>query len=160
MLGPKSVFAEECYKGSFIGADFDIHEDLTDNLPENWRDFNSKYRQVWLENNPGRSKIAAGLACGMLWTISKGIKKGDIVLCPDGIGNYYVGEIVSDYYYKPGEILFHRRDVKWYQSVIERSSMSQELKNSTGSTGTTSDVSRYSEEIEKFWKKNNDENKK
>lgn len=148
MLGPKSVFAEECYKGSFIGADFDIHEDLTDNLPENWRDFNSKYRPVWLENNPGRSKIAAGLACGMLWTISKGIKKGDIVLCPDGIGNYYVGEIVSDYYYKPGEILFHRRDVKWYQSVIERSSMSQELKNSTGSTGTTSDVSRYSEEIE------------
>lgn len=148
MLGPKSVFAEECYKGSFIGADFDIHEDLTDNLPENWRDFNSKYRPVWLENNPGRSKIAAGLACGMLWTISKGIKKGDIVLCPDGIGNYYVGKIVSDYYYKPGEILFHRRDVKWYQSVIERSSMSQELKNSTGSTGTTSDVSRYSEEIE------------
>ena len=57
MLGPKSVFAEECYKGSFIGADFDIHEDLTDNLPENWRDFNSKYRQVWLENNPGRSTI-------------------------------------------------------------------------------------------------------
>ena len=148
MLGPKSVFAEECYKGSFIGADFDIHEDLTDNLPENWRDFNSKYRPVWLENNPGKSKVAAGLACGMLWTISKGIKKGDIVLCPDGIGNYYVGEIVSDYYYKPGEILFHRRDVKWYQSVIERSSMSQELKNSTGSTGTTSDVSRYSEEIE------------
>ena len=148
MLGPKSVFAEECYKGSFIGADFDIHEDLTDNLPENWRDFNSKYRPVWLENNPGKSKVAAGLACGMLWTISKGIKKGDIVLCPDGIGNYYVGEIVSDYYYKPGEILFHRRDVKWYQSVIERSDMSQELKNSTGSTGTTSDVSRYSEEIE------------
>ena len=148
MLGPKSVFAEECYKGSFIGADFDIHEDLTDNLPENWRDFNSKYRPVWLENNPGKSKVAAGLACGMLWTISKGIKKGDIVLCPDGQGNYYVGEIVSDYYYKPGEILFHRRDVKWYQSVIERSSMSQELKNSTGSTGTTSDVSRYSEEIE------------
>ena len=148
MLGPKSVFAEECYKGSFIGADFDIHEDLTDNLPENWRDFNSKYRPVWLENNPGKSKVAAGLACGMLWTISKGIKKGDIVLCPDGIGNYYVGEIVSDYYYKPGEILFHRRDVKWYQSVIERSDMSQELKNSTGSIGTTSDVSSYSEEIE------------
>lgn len=148
MLGPKSVFAEECYKGSFIGADFDIHEDLTDNLPENWRDFNSKYRPVWLENNPGKSKVASGLACGMLWTISKGIKKGDIVLSPDGHGNYYVGEIISDYYYKPGEILFHRRDVKWYQSVIERSSMSQELKNSTGSTGTTSDVSRYSEEIE------------
>ena len=46
-----------------------------------------------------------------------------------------------------GEILFHE-DVKWYPSVIERSDMSQELKNSTGSIGTTSDVSSYSEEIE------------
>jgi restriction system protein len=150
MLGAKSVYAQQCYEGCFIGADFDIHEDLTNNLPENWRDFNATYRSVWLENNPGKSRVAAGLACGMLWTISKGINKGDIVLCPDGEGHYYVGEVTSDYYYKPGEILFHRRNVKWYPAVIERDIMSQELKNSSGSIGTTSDISKYAEEIERL----------
>jgi restriction system protein len=43
---------------------------------------------VFLEQNPDKTKIAAGLACGMLWTISKGIQIGDVVLCPDGKGNY------------------------------------------------------------------------
>jgi len=142
------MYADECYKGSFIGADFDIHEDLTHELPENWRDFNAKYRPVWLESNPGKSKVAAGLACGMLWTISKGIKKEDIVLCPDGEGRYYVGEVESSYHYHPNQVLPHRRTVKWYPTTIERSSMSQNLKNSTGSVGTSSNVSQYAEEIE------------
>ena len=150
MLGKKSVHAQQCYEGNFVGADFDIHEDLTNNLPEKWRDFNAKYRPVWLESNPGKSKVAAGLACGMLWTVCKGIKKGDVVLCPDGEGNYYVGEISSDYYYKPGEILFHRRGVQWYPRSIDRNDMCQELKNSTGSIGTCSNISDYAEEIEKL----------
>ena len=150
MLGKKSIYAKECFEGNFIGADFDIIEDLINHLPENWRDFNAKYRPVWLENNPERSKVAAGLACGMLWTICKGINIGDIVLCPDGNGNYYVGEVDSNYYYKPGEILFHRRSVKWYPKMIERSAMSQNLKNSSGSIGTTSELTQYSEEIDKL----------
>ena len=69
MLGPKSIHAQDCYKGNFIGTDYGIREDLSKQLPENWRDFNAKYRQVWLEGNPGKSKVAAGLACGMLWTV-------------------------------------------------------------------------------------------
>ena len=150
MLGPKSIYAQQCYEGNFIGVDFDIHEDLSNSLPENWRDFNAKYRPVWLASNPGKSKIAAGLACGMLWTISKGINKGDVVLCPDGQGNYFVGEVDSGYYYKPHQILFHRRNVKWYPVLIERNAMSQELKNSTGSIGTVSEISQYAEEIEKL----------
>lgn len=148
MLGSKSIYAEECYNGNFIGADFEIFEDLTNNLPENWRDFNAKYRSVWMTNNPGKSKIAAGLACGMLWTVCKGIKIGDIVLCPDGTGNYLVGEVTSDYFYRPDHILPHRREVRWYPVKIERASMSQELKNSSGSVGTTSDISQYADEIE------------
>lgn len=150
MLGAKSMYAKECYEGNFIGADYDIHEDLTNELPENWRDFNAKYRPVWLEANPGKSKVAAGLACGMLWTICKGIRKGDIVLCPDGEGNYYVGEVDSNYHYHPDNILPHRRTVKWYPVLVERSSMSQELRNSTGSIGTTSEITQYAEEIERL----------
>lgn len=150
MLGAKSVFAQTCYEGNFIGADYDITEDLTKELPENWRDFNAKYRDVWLGKFPEKSKVAAGLACGMLWTICKGIKKGDVVLCPDGQGNYYVGEIESDYHYHPNEVLPHRRTVRWYPNQIQRADMSQELKNSTGSVGTTSYVTQYTEEIERL----------
>jgi len=37
MLGAKSSFADECFKGNFIGADFDINQDLTNQLSDNWR---------------------------------------------------------------------------------------------------------------------------
>ena len=43
MLGAKSIHADECYKGNFIGADFDIKQDLTGKLPDNWRDFNATF---------------------------------------------------------------------------------------------------------------------
>lgn len=148
MLGGKSVYAEQCYKGEFIGADYGIHQDLKNELPENWKDFNAKFRSIWQENNPGKSKVAAGLACGMLWTICKGLKKGDVVLSPNGDGSYYVGEISSEYYYEEGAILPHRRTVKWYTKLIDRGDMSQPLKNSTGSTGTACEVTKYAEEIE------------
>ncbi len=148
MLGANSKYAEQCYKEGFIGADFDINQDLTYQLPDNWKDFNKKFIPVWLNVYPDKSKIAAGLACGMLWTICKGINKGDIVLCPDGAGKYYVGEISSDYYYKSNNILPHRRAVVWSVRTIQRSEMSKELQHSTGSIGTTSDITKYAEEIE------------
>ena len=44
---------------------------------------------------------------------STGIKKGDIIICPDGSGFYYIGEVTSDYYFVQGETLPHRRSVKW-----------------------------------------------
>lgn len=150
ILGAKSLYAKECYDGNFIGADYDIIQDLTKELPENWRDFNAKFRDVWLQSHPDKTKIAAGLACGMLWTICKGIKKGDVVICPDGQGNYYVGEVISDYVYFVNSNLPHRRNVHWYPVFIERSAMSQELKNSTGSTGTSAQITQYAEEIERL----------
>ena len=148
MPGANSKYAGQCYKEGFIGADYSIDQDLSNHLPENWRDFNKQFIPIWLEKHPDKSKIAAGLACGMLWTICKGINKGDIVLCPDGTGKYYVGEIAGDYYYKPNDILPHRREVDWSDQTILRSEMSQELQKSTGSIGTTSDITKYAEEIE------------
>jgi restriction system protein len=150
ILGAKNVYAKECFDGKFIGADYDIVQDLTKELPENWRDFNAKFRDIWLKTNPSKSKIAAGLACGMLWTICKGIKTGDVVISPDGQGNYYVGEVISDYSYQPNTNLPHRRSVNWFPVLIERSAMSQELKNSTGSLGTSAIISQYADEIEKL----------
>ena len=42
MLGAKSKYAEDCFKDNFVGADFSIEQDLTNDLPEHWRDFNKK----------------------------------------------------------------------------------------------------------------------
>lgn len=149
-LGKKGIFAKECYSGNFIGVDYLSNEDLTNKLPEEWREFNKEYIPIFLKENPEKSKIAAGLACGALWTVAKGITLGDVVLCPDGSGSYHVGEITSEYLYLPGEILPHRRSVQWYPKSIDRASMSQELKNSTGSLNTTSDITRFTLEIERL----------
>jgi len=148
MLGAKSIYADECFRGNFIGADFGIDFDLSNQLPDNWREFNQKFIPIWLKKNEGKSKISAGLACGALWTISKGIQKGDVVLCPNGTGSYYIGEVVDNYAFHLNGVLPHRRTVKWYPNTIERSAMSETLRNSTGSIGTVSDITRYAEEIE------------
>ncbi len=150
MLGRKSMYARECQEGAFIGADFGLDQDLSGNLPENWKEFNEKFRPVWLEKHPGKNKIAAGLACGFLYTVCKGLHDGDIVLCPDGQGSYWVGEVAGPYAYQPGEILPHRRPVRWLPSRIQRENMSVALRNSSGSIGTVSNVTRYAEEIEKL----------
>ena len=148
MLGKGSMYAKMCREEGYIGAEFDIFVDLSDSLYENWREFNEKFIPVWMENVPGKSKTAAGLACGFLWTIVKGLKIGDVVLCPSGEGYYYVGTIASDYYYVPDTELPHRRKVEWMTNVVERKNMSQKLKNSSGSVGTCCDLTSYADEIE------------
>ena len=150
MLGAKSVHAPECRAGNFIGADYGIYQDLSSKLPEEWREFNKVFIPVYQKANPEKTKIAAGLACGFLWTISKGIQKGDIVLCPDGSGQYYVGEVTADYFYVQGQVLPHRRSVYWFEKSIARSDMSEALRNSTGSIGSVSDITKYHEELERL----------
>lgn len=148
MLGKKSMYAKACSAGGFIGADIGIREDLSAHLPDSWRDFNQRFIPAFLLLNPDKSRIAAGLACGALWTVAKGIHVGDIVLCPDGEGRYLVGEVTGDYYYEQEGILPHRRRVQWSTQSIDRSAMSQALRNSTGWAGTVSEITGYAAEIE------------
>jgi restriction system protein len=150
MLGAKSAHIDECLNGNFIGADFDINQDLSTHLPDNWRDFNKKFIPIWLENHPNKSKVAAGLSCGALWTIAKGLKRGDIIISPNGMGSYHVAEILDEYSYHAGQTLPHRRTVNWYPKTIERADMSDSLKNSTGSIGTVSDITNYATELEQL----------
>ena len=148
MLGRKSAYAEEAYKGNFIAAGFIRDRDLTNHLSNNGRDFNQQFIPIFLEQNPDKTKISAALSCGMLWTIVKGIQIGDIALCPDGKGNYYVGEVTGDYEYHKGEALPHRRAVRWFSKTVSRDEMSESLRNSAGSIGTVSNISKYASELE------------
>ncbi|MBE9603129.1 endonuclease NucS domain-containing protein [Pedobacter sp. MC2016-24] len=150
MLGKGSIYANDCFTEGFIGADFGFEFDLSNNLPENWREFNKEFIPYFLNKYPEKTKIAAGLACGALHTIAKGIHVGDFILSPDGFGSYHVGEVMGEYFYKSGQLLPHRRSVKWFNETIDRSEMSMELKNSTGSIGTVSLITKYGVEIENF----------
>lgn len=150
MLGKGSIYAQRCFEEGFIGTDYGIRQDLTGKLPDEWRAFNKKFIPVYLEANPGKSRVAAGLACGMTWTVARYLEKGDIILSPDGEGRYHVGEITGGYFYQEGDILPHRRPVRWYEQTIRRDEMSEALRNSAGAIGVTSNLNKHTEEIERL----------
>lgn len=43
MLGAKSVHAAECLEGNFVGVGFGIDQDLADDLPDRWKEFNKGF---------------------------------------------------------------------------------------------------------------------
>ena len=147
MLGAKSIHAKHCREGGFIYAHFGIELDLSNELTDDFKSFTAKWRPYLVEKE-GKSAVAAGLNCGALWTICKGISIGDTVLSPDGMGNYLVGEVTGDYYYVSDPELPHRRPIRWMPGTIKRSDMSQALQNSTGSIGTSSEITQYGDEID------------
>lgn len=148
MSGRGSAYADKCISEGFVGVGWLANQDLTSRLPENTRDFSQYFTPLYLEENPAAGKIAAGLARGMTWTVLKGLQIGDVVLTPDGKGNYKIGKIVGDYLYVPGQPLPHRRPVDWLAGLVSRSSMSKALQNSIGSIGTVSDCTNFADEIE------------
>lgn len=151
MLGRKSVHAPACFDGGFIGSGFgDLQRDISRELTDDFRSFSQHFLPELQPMWPDRSKIGLGLWCGFTWTICKDIRVGDVVLCPDGVGNYRVGEVTGDYYFAPGDVLAHRRPVRWLTSSISRAEMSDALRNSTGSIGTVSEITKYRDELERL----------
>jgi len=43
MLGRKSIQPAECSAGTFLEADFDILDDFSVPIPDNWKEFNKRY---------------------------------------------------------------------------------------------------------------------
>ncbi len=150
MLGRGGMYADDCLQGSYIGIDFDVHRDLTEDLSLPWSDFNKKLASEYLILRPDKTPMAAGLACGALYTACKSLKNGDLIISPNGRGVYYVGRIAGDYYYVHGANLPHRRPVQWLKETIKRSSMSTSLQNSTGAIQTCCDITKYIAEIVKL----------
>ena len=42
-MGRNNEFFQKLYDGNFIGVDFDLNIDLSNELSDNWREFNKKY---------------------------------------------------------------------------------------------------------------------
>ena len=150
MAGQRSIHAGLCFAEGFIGVDYGIPQDLTGKLTEDFREFNRTFIPIFLAGHQNKTKIAAGLACGFVWTVSKGLRQGDIVITPDGSGRYRSGEIIGDYYYVSGDVLPHRRRVRWFPEPFDRADMSQDLQRSTNSTGTCCEITQYAEELDRL----------
>ena len=148
MLGRGGMYADQCRAEGFIGVDFLSDIDFSNQLSDSLQEFNKTYVPLWLKVHPDKSKTSAGLSCGFTWTVCKGLQNNDVVLSPNGRGEYYVGMIESEYFFVRGGILPHRRKVKWLKKTISKKQMSQKLQNSIGSIGTCCDITKYANEIE------------
>ena len=146
-LGRNSMFAEQAFREGFVGVDFDFDLDMTGQFPTDWREFNKKWRPWLMERHPEYSGVSAGLACGTLWQVCKGVKVGDFILCPDDTKTFRVAEVMGDYQYAPDSELPHRRPVRWLDITIPREALSDELWRSAKVPMTWVDLKDYADEL-------------
>lgn len=147
-LGEGGKNADECLAAGFIGTDFRVRQDLSGKLPEDLRTFNREFIPVILAAKPEKSRVGAGLNAGALWTVSKGIMVGDVVLSPDATGRFHVGEVAGDYFYEEGGVLPHRRRVTWLPKIIDRTDMSDLLWRAMKPPLTVVNITAHAEEME------------
>lgn len=146
-VGKNAAYLDQAIAGNFIGTGWLAGVDLTGAFPDDWREFNRRYVPTILEIGDVDSNIAAGLACGMTWTVARGIAEDDVVLVPTGRGTYRVARVVGPYHYAPQGPLPHRRSVEWQPDEIDRSALSEALRRSLGSAGTVVALDDYAEEL-------------
>jgi len=146
-LGRKGSYISEALSQGFIGVNFDFTIDLSGEFPNDWRQFNQRWRPWLMERNPSLSGVAAGLGCGMTWVLGKGILEGDIVLCLDEYSDIHVAEVTGPYQFAPEGPLPHRRPVRWLTETIPRDSLSEELWRGIRGPSTLIELRDYRDEI-------------
>lgn len=148
-LGRQGAFVQDAVERGYVGVDYGMVDDFTGKFPDEWTAFNKTYIPRYLELSPDKTKVAAGLACGTIWTLGKGMKDGDLVVTPDAAGMFRVGQVTGPYAFVPGEELPHRRPVSWQFGTINRDEMSAELRRSTDRyPATLANISQHLAEIE------------
>lgn len=123
--------------------------DLSGKFPDEWRDFNKQMIPVVMESDSMSSRVAAGLACGMTWTVCRGMKVGDYVLSSNGKMQFQVGRVTGDYFYAGDKELPHRRPVQWLPILVNRSDMSEDF-SKRFSVGTVQELTGFGSEIDEL----------
>ena len=129
--GEGGYLIKEFEKG-YIAIGWNDIENLTPSTSVD--EIKDQYNSAYPEEKPG--KIAG--SASMIYKFVVSIQKGDKVASYDpSKREYLIGEVVSDYFYKEGEILdyFHLRKVKWV-GRIERDLLSPSARNTLGSVLT------------------------
>ena len=149
-LGKGGVYAPDAVAQGWVGTGWMRELDLSGKFPPVWKDFNRDFIPVIMATGEVKNKIGAGLACGMTWTVAKGLNEGDVVLSSNGKGQFYAGKITGDYFYAAGELLPHRRPIVWFPELVDKKSMSEELARGIGGYGTVQSLDDYGSEIEQI----------
>ena len=121
-----------------FGVGYNFKEDL-DAYSSEWSDFKGPAKEKLRAEFPDKKPVGIGLLAGQLWSLSKVMKEGDIVLLSDsreygqhGIV-YRLGVIESSYEYKSDDRFFiHQRKINWTGETLHRRALSKELQNSLG----------------------------
>jgi len=147
-LGPSGSFFAQASAESWVGTGWLDSIDLTGRFPDSWRDFNKEFIPIAMGQFGMTSKVSAGLACGQTWTLGYGLNKNDLIISPNGQGQYQVGRITGDYYFEEGSPLSHRRPVDWVSGLIDKGALSDGLRRSLATQGTVTRLEDHGPEIE------------
>lgn len=149
-LGKSGVNAAQAKSEGWVGTGWMSNIDLTGAFPSEWRDFNKKYIPIAMDTDGIKSRVGAGLACGMTWTVSKGLEEGDFVLSTTADGSsFQIGRVAGPYFYARGQVQPHRRPVEWQDTLIAKSQLSEDLLRSI-SAGTVQDFTNFSDELQPY----------
>lgn len=133
---------EDPIDGNFIAIGWDDLGDLS-KLGANREAFKARYKDTYSDEKAGAIPVKAGVN----FRFANEMAKGDYVLYPSKIDrNIYLGEIISDYYFKDEGDYKHRRDVRWIRNS-PRASFSQPALNEIGSAITLFKISNNFEEF-------------
>ena len=148
MLGAQSIHAKDCIREGIVGTDFNFDQDLSGYLLPTWNESRRELTRIYKEFRPDRTPIALGLNCGAIWTVSKGLPIGGIVVSPVGNGEYIYGEVTSNYQYVEGSYLPHQRTVNWSKDRILGNAMSELLLRACKLPLTAIDLNPYAAELD------------
>jgi restriction system protein len=149
-LGSGGKFADQALEEGWVGTGWIDNADLTGRFPDNWKDFNAEFIPLVMDHDDVRSKVGAGLACGMTWTLGRGIQIGDVVVSSDQSDTFHIGKVLSDYEFIEGGPLSHRRRVDWTGQTFRRDQVSEGLRRSLSSGNTISRLGQHAPELDAF----------
>ena len=157
-LGENGKYAGEAYKGDFVGVDSIKSMDLSGFLSLNKNAFIEKLIDACVaealagrndpEQEPELRKKARSSHLPMMHQVCVEMEVGDIVLCPDGLTSFVIGEVCGDYCFSEGQNLPQRRKVRWLTLPISRDMIDVEMQSSFFFRKTIGEIGKHKERIE------------
>ncbi|AMM31010.1 putative multi-domain protein [Sinomonas atrocyanea] len=146
-LGSGGKHAEEMMAAGYVGVSYGIDFDLGPHLGKGADAFHRAMNDAWLAQNPGKSRVSAGLAMGNTWVACEGMQEGDVVLTRKADQSFITGTVTGGYEFAPGTELPHRRPVAWHAHTFTQDEMSPELAAAARVPMTVYSLSGYAAEL-------------
>lgn len=127
-LGEQGKDAAQALTEGWIGTGWLANLNLSYDLPDTHALFRKKFNPIILASGEVTTPIAAGLACGMTYTVAAFMQVGDIVISGKANGDYQIGKVIGPYYYAKDQPQPHRRPVEWFPHAIKKSQLSPQVR--------------------------------